>query len=170
MDILVDSTGFLTWNDAANTSRCMRCALGRGGVGRKAGEGDGVTPVGQFPLRGVMIRADRVLDLQTALPVSNIHKSDGWCDDPSSLDYNRRIELPHPASHEKLWRDDALYDVIVEVGYNDNPIKAGRGSAIFMHIARPGYEPTEGCIALARNDLVEILTACNSETRLVISR
>ena len=169
MDILVNNSGFLTWSSVGDATFRVRCALGRGGVGQKAGEGDGVTPVGCFPLRGIMVRRDRIDLPQTTLGVSNISINDGWCDDPASVDYNRRIVLPHPARHERLWREDGLYDVVVEVGYNDDPVVTGKGSAIFMHVARPGYGPTEGCVALALNDLLELLKACDNETRLVIS-
>ena len=169
MEIYVESPGFVTWTGTDGQEHRARCALGRGGVGGKTGEGDGVTPVGQYPLRSVMIRSDRVAMPQTALPVSMIMKNDGWCDDPASPDYNKRVALPHAASHEELWRDDRLYDVIVEVGYNDDPVEAGRGSAIFMHTSRPDYMPTEGCIALELNDLLELLKPCNGDTLLVIS-
>jgi L,D-peptidoglycan transpeptidase YkuD (ErfK/YbiS/YcfS/YnhG family) len=169
MDIHVDSTGFLSWTDAENIGHRVRCAFGRGGIGEKSGEGDGITPLGQYPLRAVMVRADRVAMPHTDLPVSKIRQNDGWCDDPASPNYNTRITLPHSASHEELWRDDGLYDVVVEVGYNDDPVKAERGSAIFMHVARPGYEPTEGCVALAIDDLLRLLRSCNSVTRLSVN-
>lgn len=170
MDIFVDSRGVLAWTDPDGVSRQAHCALGRGGIAEKAGEGDGVTPIGRFPLRSVMVRTDRVALPETLLPVLKISENDGWCDDPASPDYNKRIGLPHAAGHEKLWRDDALYDVIVEVGYNDDPVEAGRGSAIFVHVARADFGPTEGCVALALDDLLELLKACDAETRLVISR
>ncbi len=169
MDIFVDSSGFLTWKDSDDTDHRVRCALGRGGIGAKEGEGDGVTPTGCYPLRAVMIRSDRIALPQTGLPVSKICDTDGWCDDPESPDYNKRIRLPHPANYEELWRNDALYDVIVEIGYNDDPVVAGKGSAIFIHIARPGYTSTEGCVALALEDLLELLAGCDENSRLVIS-
>ncbi len=170
MDIHVDCTGKLTWTDADNATHQVRCALGRGGIGLKGGEGDGVTPVGRFALRGIMVRTDRLAIPETALGSSSIGKNDGWCDDPASPDYNKRVKLPHSASHEELWRDDALYDVIVEVGYNDDPVEPGKGSAIFIHVARPGYEPTEGCVALKLDDLLALLKTCDRESRLIISR
>jgi L,D-peptidoglycan transpeptidase YkuD (ErfK/YbiS/YcfS/YnhG family) len=82
---------------------------------------------------------------------------DGWCDDPTHRDYNHQIRLPHPARHERLWREDALYDVVGVLGWNDAPVERGRGSAIFLHLARPDYGPTEGCVALAPRDLSELL-------------
>ena len=169
MEIHVDSSGFLSWGDTAGVSRKVRCALGLGGINHKKTEGDAITPVGRFPLRSVMVRVDRVSLLQTALPVTVITKTDGWCDDSTAADYNKRIALPHPANHEALWREDAIYDVIVEVGYNDSPIKAGEGSAIFIHVARPDYAPTQGCVALALKDLLDLLKDCNEDSALIIS-
>ena len=168
MEIHVDSSGFLSWEDATGASRKVRCALGPGGINHKKTEGDAITPIGRFPLRSVMVRADRVPLVPTALPVTLITKTDGWCDDPTAADYNKRIALPHPASHEALWREDAVYDVIVEVGYNDDPIKAGEGSAIFIHVARPDYAPTQGCVALTLDDLLDLLKDCHEDSTLVI--
>jgi L,D-peptidoglycan transpeptidase YkuD (ErfK/YbiS/YcfS/YnhG family) len=137
------------------------CALGRGGVLRDKHENDGATPRGTWPLRQVWYRADRLATPPiTSLPIRTIRETDGWCDDVTSPDYNRHVELPHAARHERLWRDDAVYDVIVELGYNDDPPVVPRGSAIFLHIARPGYTPTEGCVALAREDLLALLQTC----------
>lgn len=133
------------------------CALGRGGIIQDKHEGDGATPAGTWPMRAVLYRADRIRAPVTRLPVSVIRPDDGWCDDPQHADYNRRIVLPHPARHETLWRDDALYDLILVLGYNDAPVVPGKGSAIFMHRARPNWTPTEGCVALAPMDLRAVL-------------
>ncbi len=132
------------------------CAVGRGGIGVKGGEGDGITPVGRFAIRRVLYRADRV-SLRTALPASAIAEDDGWCDAPNDPAYNTPVKLPCAASHERLWREDRLYDVVVVLGFNDDPVIAGKGSAIFLHVARPDYGPTEGCVALALPDLSELL-------------
>jgi L,D-peptidoglycan transpeptidase YkuD (ErfK/YbiS/YcfS/YnhG family) len=83
--------------------------------------------------------------------------ADGWCDDPADADYNRFVQLPHPARCEALWRADALYDLLIVVGYNDDPVQPGRGSAIFIHVAKAGYAPTEGCLALALPDLQDLV-------------
>jgi L,D-peptidoglycan transpeptidase YkuD (ErfK/YbiS/YcfS/YnhG family) len=168
MDIVVDNAGFLSWTDATGAPQKVRCALGRGGIGDKSAEADAVTPTGRFALRKVRIRSDRVSGLQTMLPVSTIGKTDGWCDDPASGDYNRLIALPHPASHEELWRDDALYDVVIEVGFNDDPVEPGKGSAIFIHVARPDYGPTQGCVALKLDDLLDLLKVCDGDSWLVV--
>jgi len=145
-----------------------RCALGRGGIGIKSGEGDGITPVGRFPLRTVFFRLDRLTMPKTSLETSVIQPRDGWCDDPAHQQYNKRVQLPFRASHEELWRRDGLYDVVVEIGYNDDPVIAGKGSAIFMHVAHGEYEPTEGCVALKRGDLLEVLKGCGPESQIEI--
>lgn len=137
----------------------FRAALGRGGVTGDKREGDGATPAGQLPLRRAFYRADRVRRPDSTLPVEPIAPTDGWCDDPSSPDYNRMVRLPHEGSSEELWRQDGLYDLIGVLGWNDAPVRRSRGSAIFLHVARPDYAPTEGCIALALGDLERILAA-----------
>ena len=139
---------------------------GRGGIRRDKTEGDGATPVGSFALRRLLYRPDRVTPPQCDLETDAIGPEDGWCDDPAHADYNRQIALPHPASHERLWRDDALYDLLVVLGHNDSPAQPGHGSAIFLHVARSDYGPTEGCVALARSDLEGFLTNCRAEDRL----
>jgi L,D-peptidoglycan transpeptidase YkuD (ErfK/YbiS/YcfS/YnhG family) len=146
------------------------CALGRAGVRADKREGDGATPSGSFALRRLWYRADR-LDVPPTrgLPVRMIHREDGWCDDSDSAEYNRPVALPHPARHERLWRDDALYDLVVELGYNDGPIVPGAGSAIFLHVARADYGPTEGCVAVARADLLRLLAETGPDTRLRVA-
>jgi L,D-peptidoglycan transpeptidase YkuD (ErfK/YbiS/YcfS/YnhG family) len=133
------------------------CALGRSGVTTNKREGDGATPAGCFALREVRFRADRIGTIRTALPHRATTPKDGWCDDPDDPRYNRETRLPIDASAETLWRDDALYDVVVVIGYNDAPVQAGKGSAIFLHVAGPGLAATEGCVALPRNTLIEIV-------------
>lgn len=139
--------------------RELRCALGRAGVCPAADkqEGDGATPAGLWPLRSLLWRPDRVPTPSSRLPARAIEVDDGWCDAPADLAYNRPVRLPYPASAERMWRDDGLYDLVVVLGYNDAPVIPGAGSAIFMHVARPGYAPTEGCIALALEDLADLV-------------
>jgi L,D-peptidoglycan transpeptidase YkuD (ErfK/YbiS/YcfS/YnhG family) len=151
-------------------SLLVPCALGRGGVRADKREGDGATPLGSFPLRRLWYRADRLAEPRTrGLPIRPIGREDGWCDDPQAAEYNRPISLPHPARHERLWRDDALYDLVVELGYNDGPIVPGAGSAIFLHVARPDYGPTEGCVAVAKADLLQLLAGLSLDTRLRVA-
>jgi len=151
------------WNRAA-----WRCGVGRGSLGMKAGEGDGVTPVGRWPMRRVLYRADRLAAPLTALPCQAIAPDDGWCDDPADAAYNRPVRLPYPASHERMARDDHLYDVVVVLGYNDDPVVPGAGSAIFLHLAREDYGPTEGCVALALPDLLEVLKGARAGSCVVV--
>jgi L,D-peptidoglycan transpeptidase YkuD (ErfK/YbiS/YcfS/YnhG family) len=134
-----------------------RCAVGRAGIGEKRREGDGITPVGRFPIRRVLYRADRLERPQTSLAVAMIMPGDGWCDAPSDPRYNKPVTLPCAASAEKMWREDPLYDVVAVLGFNDEPVAAGLGSAIFLHVAREDYAPTEGCVALALPDLLQAL-------------
>lgn len=142
------------------------CALGSGGVLAAKREGDGATPVGTFFLRQVFYRPDRLPQPDSGLPVRALTRDDGWCDDPAHSDYNRLVRLPFEASHEVMWRADNLYDVIVVVGHNDDPPEPGRGSAIFIHCAAADFAPTEGCVALAREDLVELLPRLTSDMAL----
>jgi L,D-peptidoglycan transpeptidase YkuD (ErfK/YbiS/YcfS/YnhG family) len=120
-------------------------------------EGDGASPIGRWPARRVFYRPDKGPPPETGLPVIGLKPEDGWSDDPSEPSYNRLVPLPCRGSHERLWREDGLYDLIVELGYNDDPVVAGAGSAIFLHVARAGYATTEGCIALAEDDLRAVL-------------
>lgn len=136
-----------------------RAAFGRGGVRAHKQEGDGATPAGLLPLRRVLYRADRVARPRTAVPTMPLAPHDGWCDDPSDADYNRLVRLPHEGRHEALWRTDTAYDVIGVLGWNDDPVVRGVGSAIFLHVAKRDFAPTEGCIALAFPDLCMVLSA-----------
>lgn len=131
-------------------------------------EGDGASPMGAWPVRRVWYRPDRGPAPETGLPVIAIRPDDGWCDAPGRTEYNRWVPLPFPASHERLWRKDGVYDLVVELGYNDDPPEAGRGSAIFMHVAREGYVPTEGCVALAEADLRAVLKQLTGDSRIEI--
>lgn len=148
----------------------MRCAIGRGGVTTRKREGDGATPIGHFRCRWLYWRADRVAEPTTALARRPLTPRDGWCDDPASACYNRYLELPHTARHERLWREDALYDLLVMLGHNDLPVVQGHGSAIFLHLAAPDFAPTAGCIALASEDLRHFLTVADAQSSVVVER
>lgn len=145
------------------------CALGRAGLNPDKREGDGATPVGRFPLRRVLYRADRLTLPEIALPVSVIEPSSGWCDDANDKAYNTQVVLPHKGGHEHLWRLDHLYDVIVVIGHNDAPIRRGFGSAVFLHVAAPDYAPTEGCVAVVIDDLIELLVAAKPGDELIVA-
>ena len=164
MEIAVSAAGWLLL-----AGRRLRCALGRGGVVADKREGDGGTPQGCLPLRRVFYRADRLRAApSTVLPVRALAPDDGWCDAPGDPAYNRPVRHPYPASAERMWREDALYDVVVELGWNDDPVIPGRGSAIFLHVARPDYGPTEGCVALALPDLLALLSLCRPGDALTV--
>jgi len=164
-NIKVLSTGKLIWQ-----GKEYKCALGKSGVvaAEKKAEGDKATPEGCFPLREVFYRQDKIKKPETELPVKIINLDDGWCDESKDKNYNKLVKMPYLASAENLWREDFLYDIVVPIGYNDNPPVAGKGSAIFIHIARENYSPTFGCIALALPDLLEILKTVKKETLVCI--
>lgn len=146
----------------------MRCAIGRGGMIRAKREGDGGTPVGVWPLRRVFFRPDRLPRPETRLTIQELSPADGWCDAPADKNYNRMVKLPYPASAEDMWREDEIYDIVVELGYNDDPIVPGKGSAIFLHLARPRYTPTAGCVAVALEDMRALLALVEPGARIQI--
>lgn len=149
--------------------RDFPCAIGRNGlaeVGAKR-EGDLKTPRGIFPLRALYHRPDRVPMPVSGLVVTALTPSMGWCDDPAHAYYNQRVELPFAARHEKLWREDGVYDLVIPLGYNDGPIQPGAGSAIFLHLMREDGVGTEGCVAVARETLMEWLPRLTPKTVLV---
>lgn len=162
-DIIIYSSGELVWKD-----KRFKCALGRGGISKDKKEGDGTTPTGCFLVRKVFYREDRLVKPITNLPAQVLTPEDGWCDDLNDSNYNKHVKLPYPASHENLWREDNLYDIIVVLGYNDDPPVSGKGSAIFMHVARPDYSPTAGCIALSLPDLLELLEELNTDNKVCV--
>lgn len=158
----------LTPNLCQLDEKIYRCASGKSGIVSGKVEGDGGTPVGTFPLRQVFYRPDRVLPPITTLPVVALQPHMGWCDDPLDPLYNQQIALPYLARHEELWRQDHVYDIILVVGCNDNPVIPGKGSAIFIHLVRENYTPTEGCLAFALEDLQQILQKLTPASQVVI--
>ena len=158
MDLIVEAVAGSTTGQAKLGQKVFRCALGRSGIFAVKQEGDGATPVGRFSLRRVYYRPDKGLVPQTRLPTLALSPADGWCDDIDSTAYNQHVTLPCPARHEEMWRNDALYDRVVVIGHNDSPIERGKGSAVFLHVARDDYGPTEGCVAFAKPDLDAILS------------
>jgi L,D-peptidoglycan transpeptidase YkuD (ErfK/YbiS/YcfS/YnhG family) len=163
--VTVTSDGWL-----AVAGRRYRCALGTDGVTHAKAEGDHMTPLGHFPLRRLLYRADRLARPATGLPVFPIRPDDGWCDAPFDEMYNQPVTLPYAASAEHMWRDDGLYDLLVVIGHNDDPVIAGHGSAIFLHVAAADYTGTEGCVALALPDLLEVAALLTANSRIVIRR
>ena len=157
MDLIVTAPMGETRGQARLGERSFDCALGRAGLVADKREGDGGTPIGRFPFRRLLYRADRVAYIETRLPARHIERDDGWCDDPASPDYNKPVRLPHPARHEKMWLESQLYDLVVVIGHNDDPVVPGAGSAVFLHVARDDWAPTAGCIAFRRENLLMIL-------------
>lgn len=148
----------------------FHCSIGKGGMVEAAvkAEGDGASPIGVWTMKRVFWRPDRVARPGTALPTVPLAPHDGWCDAPGDPLYNRSVRLPYPASHERLWREDHVYDLIVELDHNTMPVIPGRGSAIFLHLAKPDYAGTEGCIALALDDMLAVLRLCGPGSTLEI--
>jgi L,D-peptidoglycan transpeptidase YkuD (ErfK/YbiS/YcfS/YnhG family) len=143
-------------------------ALGRAGLVTLKREGDGATPRGRFRPVRLWWRADAVGRPSTPLPVRRTRRSDAWCEDPADRRYNRPIWLPDGARGDRLWRPDALYDLVVEIDHNTRPRVKGRGSAIFIHIARTGLGPTAGCVALSAPALRRLLARLSPKTRVTI--
>lgn len=148
--------------------RAVPVALGRGGIRADKREGDGATPRGVWHAREVRYRADHGPRPATRLPVRRTTREDGWCDDPADRRYNRPVRLPFAPSHEEMWRADGLYDLVVVLDHNERPRRARRGSAVFLHLARPGFEPTAGCVAFRPADLRRLLARLGPRTRIEI--
>ena len=163
---LDSAEGCLGW--ASLGGRRWRCTVGAGGIREDKVEGDAATPAGTWPLRRLYFRNDRLVLPKVRLPARPIAEHDGWCDDPRSPSYNRLVRIPNEWSHEKMWREDGLYDLVVVVGYNDDPPEGEWGSAIFLHIARDDYGPTQGCVAFARDDLLDLVGRIGPRTRLQV--
>ena len=146
----------------------LPCALGRAGIRSIKREGDGVTPRGRFRFERAQYRPDKTRRPLTALSIRPTRPHDGWCDATSDRNYNRAVSHPYPASAERLWRGDSLYDAVVVMDYNRMPRRRGAGSASFMHVAADGLKPTEGCVALSRRDLLKVLARIGPRTRITI--
>ncbi len=147
----------------------VKCALGKRGIKKKKKEGDLITPKGNFKIKYVLYRKDRVSNLNTKLKKIAIHKNMGWCDDYKSKKYNKLIKFPFKYHAEKLYKKNNTYDIIVVLNYNMNPVKKNKGSAIFLHIAKKNYQNTEGCLAIKKNDLKKILNVINEKTIVKIT-
>jgi L,D-peptidoglycan transpeptidase YkuD (ErfK/YbiS/YcfS/YnhG family) len=144
--------GRLIWPEGS-----ARAAVGGAGVSANKKEGDGATPAGTYPLVSGFYRADRIAAPRSGLPMRALSPNDAWVDDPVDRNYNRLVPLPYPAHTEPLWLDDPVYDLLVVIGYNVDPVVSGAGSAIFLHIARPDFAATTGCIAIEREVLLGLM-------------
>ena len=143
-------------------------ALGRGGILTNKREGDGGTPRGSFRMKRLWWRQDRISRPRTALPIRAIRAADAWSEDPADRRYNRPVQRKAGEPGDRLMRADDLYDLIIEIDHNDRPRVAGRGSAVFIHVARDGFKPTAGCVALRRNDLLRLLEQVGPQTRIIV--
>ena len=161
--IIVKESGYLTFKNLK-----FQCALGKAGISKKNKEGDYITPRGTFKLVKVFYRADKIKNLKTSLKKIKIKKNTGWCDDPKSKFYNKQIRLPSNFGHEKLYRNDRIYDLVVVLNYNLNPIIKNKGSAIFIHVAKKLFKKTAGCIALKKKNLINLLSVIKKNTKIKI--
>lgn len=166
MDLVVKNPNLAVWG----TSQ-FRCAVGRGGItaAEEKREGDGKTPAGKWRMRHAFYRADRIAKPETLLSIRALGPDEGWCENPADLEnYNRLIKCPYDGGHQTLWRDDHLFDIIVVLGHNDEPVKIGFGSAIFLHVARPNYGPSAGCITLQMKDLLVVLREADKNSHVEV--
>jgi L,D-peptidoglycan transpeptidase YkuD (ErfK/YbiS/YcfS/YnhG family) len=166
MDLIVKNENLALWNGHE-----FRCAVGRNGFSPAEArrDGDNTTPIGRWVLREVFYRPDREKPPKTILPVRALEHDDGWCDAPEDPFYNRFVKHPYPASAEHLWRDDHLYNVFAVLKHNVDPIVPGKGSAIFLHIARTDFGPTAGCVTLAREDLLTVLREADKTSAVLVA-
>ena len=162
MDLIVSAVSEARWDKSS-----VRCALGWGGVTRSKREGDGATPIGTWPLRRLLYRADRIARPQARLETSGIRQEHGWCDDPADPAYNRPVTLPYAGRHERLARDE-IYDLILVLGYNDDPVVPGLGSAIFLPCCAARFQSDGRLLALARADLVQFLAQAQHGDSVIV--
>ena len=146
----------------------FKCAIGKKGISYKKREGDLITPKGQFKIKYILYRRDRV-KISTKLKKKVIKRNMGWCDDPKSKQYNKLVKLPFIFSHEKLYKKENIYDIILVLNYNMSPIKKNKGSAIFIHVANNNFKKTEGCVAIKKIYLIKLLKKINTNTKVKIS-
>ena len=162
--IIINKSGYLKYNNLK-----FRCALGKAGVESRKQEGDNVTPKGTFKIVKIYYRSDRIKKISSKFRPIKITKDMGWCDDPNSKNYNQLIKLPTKYGHEKLHKKNNVYDLIVVLNYNMNPIIKNKGSAIFIHVAKKKYKKTAGCIALKKIHLLNLIKKIKKNTKVIIN-
>jgi L,D-peptidoglycan transpeptidase YkuD (ErfK/YbiS/YcfS/YnhG family) len=162
--IIINKSGYLKYKNLK-----FRCALGKAGIGKKKIEGDSITPRGKFNIVKIYYRSDRVKKISSKYRLIKISKNMGWCDDPNSKKYNQLINLPTKYTHEKLYRKDNVYDLLIVLNYNMSPISKNKGSAIFIHIARQNYKKTSGCVAIKKPHLIKLIKTIKKKTKVVIN-
>ena len=162
MHILINKK-YLTYNKYK-----VKCSIGKRGIGNKKKEGDLITPKGHYKIKYILYRKDRIKKIQTRLKKIIIKKNMGWCDDPRSDKYNKLIKLPSNYSYEKLYRKDNIYDIVLVLNYNMDPVIKNKGSAIFIHITKKNYKKTEGCVAIKKVQLLKIIKKLKNRTKIKI--
>ena len=145
-----------------------KCAIGKRGIGLKRKEGDLITPKGNYKIKYIMFRKDRIRNIKSKVKKIEIKKNMGWCDDPRSKEYNKIVKLPSVYSHEKLYKKENVYDIIIVLNYNMHPIIKNKGSAIFIHVAKKNYKKTEGCVAVEKKRLLKIIKELKKNTEVRI--
>lgn len=160
---LVVKNGFLI-----NGNLKLKCSIGYNGLSNNKSEGDGCTPVGSFKIIKILYRPDKISNCTFILDSEVIEKLDGWCDDIHSDSYNQKVKFPFDLSAEHLYRNDDLYDIVCIIDYNLDPIIRGKGSAIFLHVASEDYSPTQGCIAIKKNELLQIAMKLDKNSEIII--
>jgi L,D-peptidoglycan transpeptidase YkuD (ErfK/YbiS/YcfS/YnhG family) len=162
--IIINKSSYLKYKNFR-----FRCALGKAGIGKKKKEGDNITPIGLYKIVKIYYRNDRIRKISSKFKLVKITKNIGWCDDPNSEKYNQIINLPTKYGYEKLYRKDNIYDLILVLNYNMNPAIKNKGSAIFIHIANKKYQPTQGCIALKKDNLLKLISKINKNIKIKIN-
>ena len=162
--IIINKSGYLKYRDLK-----FKCALGKAGIGNKKIEGDNITPKGTFKIVKIYYRGDRIKKIYSKIKAFKINNKMGWCDDSNSKKYNQLIKLPSKYTHEKLHRKDNVYDLVIVLNYNMNPIIKNKGSAIFIHVAKKNYKKTAGCIALKKKNLVKLIKNIKNKTKIIIN-
>jgi L,D-peptidoglycan transpeptidase YkuD (ErfK/YbiS/YcfS/YnhG family) len=162
--IIINKSSYLKYKNFR-----FRCALGKAGIGKKKKEGDNITPKGLYKIVKIYYRKDRIKKVSSKFKLIKITKNIGWCDDPNSEKYNQIINLPTKYSYEKLYRKDNVYDLILVLNYNMDPVIKKKGSAIFIHVAKKNYQSTKGCIALKKNNLMKLISKINKNIKIKIN-
>jgi L,D-peptidoglycan transpeptidase YkuD (ErfK/YbiS/YcfS/YnhG family) len=162
--IIINKSSYLKYKNFR-----FRCALGKAGIGNKKKEGDNITPKGLYKIVKIYYRQDRIKKIASKFELIKITKNIGWCDDPNSEKYNKIINLPTKYSYEKLYRKDNVYDLILVLNYNMDPVIKKKGSAIFIHVAKKNYQSTQGCIALKKNNLMKLISKINKNIKIKIN-
>jgi len=162
MHILINKN-YLSYNKLK-----VKCAIGKKGIGNKRKEGDLITPKGQYRIKYILYRKDRV-KISSKLKKKIIKKNMGWCDDTKSKHYNKLVKLPFTYSHEELYKKENIYDIVLVLNYNMNPIKKNKGSAIFIHVAKKKFKKTKGCVAIKKTNLMKLIKEISPNTKVKIS-